>query len=172
MVDLRDGSTVCLRHVEPADAAALLAFMKSLSPESRQLRFFTAACDIDAAARWAASADGDGHIGLVAVDPGGRVIGHAACLRLYGSRGEVAVEVDERHRHRGVATLLLRHLAQDAEQRGIRRLIAEVLPENLEMLSVFDDEFNAAWRFNNGEVDVEFPSSAWQLAPNRPAQSN
>jgi L-amino acid N-acyltransferase YncA len=153
--------------VGQGDAAGLLAFLRSLSPEARQFRFFSAACDIDAAARWAASADGSDQIGLVAIDRDGKIVGHATCARLYGPRGEVAVEVDENHRHLGLASILLRRLAHEAEHQGIRRLVAEVLPENHEMLSVFHDEFDASQHRTNGEIDIEFPSRAWQSSPAR-----
>jgi GNAT superfamily N-acetyltransferase len=165
---LRDGSEILIRQVSSTDADALLTFMRSLSPESRQLRFFTAASDVERAARWAATADGVQHIGFVALDTEERILAHAVCVRLYGSRAEVAVEVDEDHRNLGLATLLLRRVAREAEHQGVRRLIAEVLPENHDMLSVFHDEFHTSGRSQDGEVDLEFPSSAWQLAPDRP----
>jgi GNAT superfamily N-acetyltransferase len=145
----------------------MLAFLESLSLESRRLRFFTPALDLEAAARWAADADGMDRIGLIAIDSQGRIVGHAVCARLYGRRGEVAVEVAEDHRHLGLASLLLRQVAHDAERQGIRTLVAEVLPDNHEMLAVFHDEFQAGQRASKGEVDVEFPSASWHAAPHR-----
>jgi GNAT superfamily N-acetyltransferase len=165
IVRIRDGSEVVVRPVRATDGEALRAFMRSLSDQSRYLRFFSAACDVEASARWAAAADGVRHIGLVAVDPGGQVLAHASCVRLYGPRAEVAVEVDELHRRLGLATVLLRRLAHQAERQGIHRLIAEVLPANHEMLAVFHDEFHASGASKDGEVDLEFPSSSWRLPP-------
>src|SRR5579863_262187 len=142
-IELRDGSRVRFRAPTPTDSDQLLGFLLALSPESRRLRFFSPVCDLDAVAQWAANADGIDHIGVLALDENGTVVAHAACSRLYGLRGEVAVEVDENHRHLGLASLLLRRLARDAERQGIRTLIAEVLPENHDMLAVFHDEFRA-----------------------------
>ena len=86
---------------------------------------------------------------------------------MYGARAEVAIEVDETHRHQGLATILIARLAREAEAKQIRHFVAEVLPDNREMLAVFNDGFDASRRFADGEVDVEFPTSAWQLPPGR-----
>lgn len=165
-IQLRDGRRELVRSPCREDAGALLAFLSRLSPQSRQLRFFSVACDLEEAAAWAASADGIDHIGLIALE-GERIVAHAACSRLYGLRGEVAVEVDEDHRHLGLASQLLRRLAQEAERKGIRHLIAEVLPDNHEMLAVFRDEFAAEVSYQYGELDIQFPSAAWRAARQR-----
>jgi acetate---CoA ligase (ADP-forming) len=167
IVKLRDGSSIRFRPPTRRDAAALLEFLRSLSLDSRRLRFFSPACDLESAARWAASADGTDHIGLIALDASGAIIGHAACARLYGPRGEVAVEVHERHRHLGLASLLLRRLACEAQRGGIRTLVAEVLPDNYEMLGVFHDEFHAEAHHADGAIEIDFPSGAWDGAPVR-----
>jgi L-amino acid N-acyltransferase YncA len=93
-------------------------------------RFFTAAADLTTAASWAAGADGRNHLGLLALDDSGKIIGHAACCRVYGHRAEVAVEISDHACHQGLATLLIAELARRAEAMGIRGFIAEVLPEN------------------------------------------
>lgn len=164
---LRDGTEIRVRHVSRRDEAALLEFMQQLSPESRRMRFFSPAYDLHAAAKWAASADGTDHLGILATDDRGQILGHAACVRTYGPRAEVAIEVDETHRHQGLATILVARLAREAEEKQIRHFVAEVLTENHEMLAVFKDGFDAHRHFADGEVDIEFPTSAWQLPPNR-----
>jgi len=160
---LRDGTEIRVRHVTRGDEPVLLAFMRRLSPESRRLRFFSPACDVESAACWAAGADGIDHLGLVAIDSHGQILGHAACVRMYGPRAEVAIEVDETYRHQGLATLLITRLAREAEQKQIRSFVAEVLPDNHEMLAVFQDGFDASRQFADGEVDIEFPTTAWRL---------
>jgi GNAT superfamily N-acetyltransferase len=164
---LRDGTQIRVRHVTRRDGPALLRFMERLTPESRQMRFSSPACDVDAAAKWAASADGTDHIGILAVDESDRILGHAACVRMYGPRAEVAIEVGETHRHQGLATILISKLAREAEEKQIRHFVAEVLPQNHEMLDVFHDGFDADWQSAGGEVDIEFPTSAWQLPSDR-----
>jgi predicted CoA-binding protein len=65
--------------------------------------------------------------------------------------------VDDRHHGRGIATLLLEHLAAIARSNGIIRFTAEVLAENRAMLSVFS---RAGWplqrRFESGVIDLDF----------------
>jgi ribosomal protein S18 acetylase RimI-like enzyme len=163
----RDGRPVLLRHVAAGDEPALLAFMQALSLGSQRLRFFSACCDLHEAAHWAAGADGSDRIGILATDLDGQILAHAVCCPFPGSRAEVAVEVSEAHRHQGLATILITRLAAEAEQQGIRFLVAEVLPENREMLAVFGDGFDASHTAAVGEVDIEFPTSAWRLVASR-----
>jgi ribosomal protein S18 acetylase RimI-like enzyme len=67
----------------------------------------------------------------------------------------------------GLGTILIERLAEIAERRGVRTLVAEVLPENEAMLEVFRDGFDAAIRWTDGVDSVEFPSAAWRLARTR-----
>lgn len=163
-LQLRNGITVQVRSVHANDRAAVLTFLTDLSAPAQRLRFFTAAADLPTAAAWATGADGRNHLGLVALDHAGRMVGHAACCRVYGHRAEVAVEIADGARHQGLATSLIAELARRAEALGIRAFIAEVLPENHEMLAVFHDGFDATQSVRAGEVDIEFPTSAWRRA--------
>lgn len=156
-----------MRHVRAEDEAALLAFLGALSPTSRRLRFFSLANDLAEAAHRAAAADGFAQIGLLVRDASGTIIGHAACFRLNERDAEVAVEIDEAHRHRGLATALIAALARESEEQGVARFVAEVLPENREMLAVFHDGFAAQDTWAPGEIDVAFPTSAWRDLPVR-----
>ena len=163
-VRLRSGDRVRIRPVQRDDRPLMLQFMSQLDARSRQLRFFTAGANLTAAADWATSADGCDHIGLVALDQTGELAGHAACCRTYGRRAEVSVEISGRSRHQGLATILIAELAHRAETLGIDTFIAEVLPENHDMLAVFHDGFDAGQRCQDGEFDIEFPTSAWRRA--------
>ena len=166
-IQLRDGRRVTLRPVEHADAAAILAFLDHLSEEDRRLRFFTGAANMRGNARWAADADGIEHCGLLAIDRRGRVVGHAMYVRVDASRAEVAVEVADDFHHLGLATMLVARLARDAAGRGVDRFIAEVLPENRDMLAVFADGFASVRTFADGEVHVEFDTASWELSQER-----
>ena len=79
---------------------------------------------------------------------------HAALLAWLGSRlagvasyepagrpgeAEIAFAVPDDMHRRGIATLLLEHLASLARQRGLCAFIAETLAENSAMLRVFGD---------------------------------
>ena len=73
---------------------------------------------------------------------------------------EAAFMVDDEQHGRGIATLMLEHLAAIARVNGIERFTAEVLSDNRGMLAVFA---KAGWplqrRFESGVVDLD-----WELA--------
>jgi GNAT superfamily N-acetyltransferase len=161
-VRLRTGARVRIRPVQRDDGPLMQQLMTHLDARSRRLRFFTAAADLTAATDWATSADGCDHVGLVALDAAGRLAGHAACCQVY--RGCAAVEISDASRHQGLATVLIAELARRAEAIGIDTFVAEVLPENRDMLAVFHDGFDARQHRQDGEVDIRFPTSAWRRA--------
>jgi GNAT superfamily N-acetyltransferase len=49
----------------------------------------------------------------------------------------VAFTVEEDYHRQGMARILLQHLAVIAREKGLSRFVAEVLPENKGMLTVF-----------------------------------
>src|SRR5262249_20451307 len=70
---------------------------------------------------------------------------------------DVAFTVDDAHHGRGIATVLLEHLAAIARELGINRFTAEVLPDNRPMLGVFRAAgFDVSTRFSSGLIDVVF----------------
>jgi GNAT superfamily N-acetyltransferase len=166
LVRLRDGSLVTIRLAIAQDETALRSFLSGLSLEARRLRFFTGAADIGYAAHLAATKD-ETHYGLVAHDEEGVLVGHALYVQVDDKDAEVAVEVADHLYGRGLGTVLIERLAAVAEERGITRFTAEVLPENRGMLEVFRDGFDARLTFHEGTEAVEFPTSAWRLARTR-----
>lgn len=161
---LRDGSTVAIKRSTPADEGALREFLDGLCLEARRLRFFTGAVDVERAAH--ESAAGPDQVGLLALGADGALLGHALYIPLPGpgNRAEVAVEVADDLHGLGLGTILIERLAEIAERRGIELLVAEVLPDNREMLEVFHDGFDAEARWEDGIERVEFPAAAWRLA--------
>jgi GNAT superfamily N-acetyltransferase len=166
LVLLRDGSSVTVRAVRAADEPALHSFLAALSLEAQRLRFFSAAANMDFAAHLGAAADRR-HVGLIAFDAAGLVVGHVTYAELDRESAEVAVEVADKLHGQGLGTILLAHLAAIAEQRGIIRFVAEVLPENREMLQVFRDGFGARVAFREGIDAVEFATASWRLCDER-----
>ncbi len=166
LVRLRDGSHVTVRAVCGEDEPALRSFLARLCAQARYLRFFTGAADVTSAARLAASIDPDRY-GLLAHDEAGVLVGHALYIQLDDTRAEVAVEVADRLHDRGLGTILIERLASVAEEHGITRFIAEVLPQNRQMLAVFRDGFDANVVLRDGSDAVEFPTSAWRTARER-----
>jgi acetyl coenzyme A synthetase (ADP forming)-like protein len=159
-VALRDGGTVRVRPVREDDGPALREFLGALSADSRWLRFFTAGADLDRAARtFAAPGDGAGR-GLVAVagDPE-RIVAHADYVRETEDRAEVAFAVADDWQGRGIATVLLAHLAGRAQLDGIDTFTATVLPGNHRMIKVFRDSgFAVDVQSLPGELSIEMPA--------------
>lgn len=117
-VVLRDGSTVHVRPVAPEDRDAMRAFLGSLSEDSRRLRYFSAGANLD----WAASAaveSGPKAYGLVAIRGDGRIVAHATYGRDGDDRAEVGFAVADELHGMGIATTLLAHLAEAAQESGI-----------------------------------------------------
>jgi acetate---CoA ligase (ADP-forming) len=156
-VALRDGGTVRIRPVRPDDEAALRAFLGDLSEEARWLRFFSAAANLDRAA--AAFVD-DSEFGLVAVAGASeQIVAHAAYVRESPEKAEVAFEVADDWQGRGIATVLLAHLAEYAQRDGVTTFTATVLASNHRMIRVFRDSgFAVDVRSLPGELSVEMPA--------------
>ena len=161
-VVLRDGSTVHVRPVRPDDREALKRFLERLSPDSRSLRFFSLGVNLDGAAGWAADVDYELRFGLLAL--GGTrqaVVGHATWSRQDrdDDRAEVAFEVADAYQGNGLGTILLAHLAEAAQERGVSVFEAEVLPHNHRMAKVFRESgFAVRTRSAPDVVRIEFPT--------------
>jgi L-amino acid N-acyltransferase YncA len=166
LLRLRDGSFVTIRPAAARDEPALRSFLSGLSLTARQWRFFGAGTDLASAARQMATSGSDRY-GLVAHDEQGVIVGHALYVQLDETRAEVAVEVADYLHGRGLGTILIERLAAVAERQGIARFIAQVLPENREMLDVFRDGFDAAIAFHEGTETIGFPTSSWRVARER-----
>ena len=137
-VVLADGETVLVRALRPSDAPALDAFHRRQSPESNYRRFFSAKPVLTPAElRHFTDVDMVGRAALC-VEWHGEFIAWASYERWPGrDDADTAFMVDEAHQGKGIATLLLEHLAAIATSNGIERFTAEVLAENRAMLSVF-----------------------------------
>ncbi len=158
---LRDGSTIRVRPVRATDREGLLGFLEALSPESRWFRFFSGGGNLEQAAAWAADVDYVDRLGLVAtVGEEERIVAHAVSIQMGGGRAEVAFAVADELQGRGVATILLGHLASAARARGIQTFAAVVLPENHRMLQVFRDSgLPVSVHAEPGLLAVELPTS-------------
>ncbi len=155
-----------VRQATTEDEGALRSFLSGLCLEAQRLRFFTGAANLTQAAHLAAVVD-DRHFGLIAHDQAGMVVGHGIFVLVDETRAEVAVEIADHLRGRGLGTVLVEELAAAAERRGVTRFIAEVLPDNRAMLDVFRDGFDARITLHNGTDAVEFPTASWRLAHER-----
>ncbi|MFW2332264.1 GNAT family N-acetyltransferase [Ilumatobacter sp.] len=158
-VVLGDGTTAAIRPITPDDAPALAEFHVRQSPESRYRRFFSPKPTLrESDLRRFTNVDFVDRVALV-VEDHGDFIAWASYERLQNrDDAEVAFMVDDRCQGRGVATLLLEHLAAIAKTNGIERFTAQTLADNRSMLAVFA---KAGWpvhrRFDSGVIDVDFP---------------
>ncbi len=162
---LTDGSLVHLRPPVRADRAALLALHEGLSERSAYFRYFSLSRQAGAehvdrllGAHGAPDVPNAGLASLIALI-GDEVAGLASYERLpTQDEAEVALLVDDDHQGLGIGTLLLEGLAVHAPANGVARLVAEVLPNNTHMLSVFRATgFAAHTRYADGTVHVDLP---------------
>ena len=160
-VVLRDGSTVHVRDTGAEDRLALERFLRGLSMESRQLRFFTAGPDLRMAADRAAGAHERGAASVVATTGSPPEIVAHACFEPLGDRqAEIAFEVADALQGRGISTILMAQLAARARARGIEEFIAEVLPENRRMLDTFRESgFPTEVRREAGDLRISLPTA-------------
>jgi acyl-CoA synthetase (NDP forming)/GNAT superfamily N-acetyltransferase len=158
-VVLADGGTVHVRPIRPDDGGRIAALHHRLSPETVYLRFFTPLPSLSPAMlERFVHVDYTDRLALVA-ELGPDILAVARYDRLPGQdAAEVAFVVDDAHQGRGIGILLLEHLAAAAAERGIRRFVAETLPTNDKMLSVFHAAgFGEERHFAEGVVQVSFP---------------
>ncbi|HYI56482.1 MAG TPA: GNAT family N-acetyltransferase, partial [Microlunatus sp.] len=88
---------------------------------------------------------------------GENMIGVGRYDRLENDQAEVAFLVEDAHQGRGIAQLLLEHLADAARERGITKFVAEVLPQNRRMAQVFADAgYRVQKGYDDGVLMVEF----------------
>jgi GNAT superfamily N-acetyltransferase len=156
---VRGGGSVHLRPIRPDDAGRLVEFHGRLSPQSVYHRFFfvhprLSAPEIERFTH----VDYEDRLALVALD-GDRLVAVGRYERLPGTdEAEAAFVVADDFQHRGIATLLLEHLAAAAHQAGIETFVAQTLAENHEMLGVFmSSGFRVTTASEYGTVTVRFP---------------
>jgi acyl-CoA synthetase (NDP forming)/RimJ/RimL family protein N-acetyltransferase len=162
-VVLADGGTAHLRPIRADDAGLLREFYARLSPESIYYRFFSPRPRLtDREIEHFTNVDYDDRVALIATI-GGAMVAVVRYDRINPNGGgparpgersptaEVAFLVEDAHQGRGLASVLLEHIAAAARERGITGFIADVLPENRRMSKVFREAgYKAEQRFEDG----------------------
>jgi acyl-CoA synthetase (NDP forming)/GNAT superfamily N-acetyltransferase len=139
-IQARDGRRYTLRPVRPEDEPALLRLLESLRPEDIRLRFFASIryFSHEMAARMT-QIDYDREIAFVAMPEGEPealcAIAHLV-LDPYGEEGEFALLVHHGHTGAGLGRALMTALLNGGRQRGLQRVIGDVLRENGPMLAL------------------------------------
>jgi acyl-CoA synthetase (NDP forming)/GNAT superfamily N-acetyltransferase len=136
---LADGDIATVRAFEPEDAERTRELHRRASDASVYRRFF--ALDRNSGDRYVdhlLAASPDDTVALVA-EYDGDIVAVAGYERVGPAAAEAAFFVDDRMQGKGVATLLLEHLAAVGRRRGIEMFEAEVLVDNHPMIKVFRD---------------------------------
>jgi acyl-CoA synthetase (NDP forming)/RimJ/RimL family protein N-acetyltransferase len=155
---LADGGVAHLRPIRPSDADRLVAFYERVSPESKYLRFFAPYPRLsDRDVKRFTEVDYVRRVAFI-LTLGENMIAVGRYDRVEDDHAEVSFLIEDAHQGRGIAQLLLEHLAQAARERGITRFVAEVLPENRRMAKVFADAgYRVSKGIEDGVLAVEFP---------------
>jgi len=156
-VVLRDGSVAHVRPIVPDDGDRLRRFHAGQSAESIYLRFFAALKSLsDKDVARFTQVDYDSRVALVATVRG-EIIGVARYDRIDVTSAEVAFNISDAYQGKGVGSVLLEHLAAVAQERGVARFVADVLPQNRKMIQVFNDAgYEVSHKFDNGVIAVAF----------------
>lgn len=157
-VVLSDGATAHIRPIVAADAQLLVDFYARVSDESKYFRFFApyprlSSRDVE----YFTQVDHESRVAIVVV-LGEEMIAVGRYERLERDEvAEVSFLVEDDHQGRGIGSVLLEHLAQAAREHGITRFVADVLPDNRKMITVFSDAgYTVDNQFDDGVVRVEF----------------
>jgi len=139
---LRDGRRCKIRALKPEDRVSLLAAVGQSSAQSLYRRFFSPKRSFtEHEISYFLNVDFVGHVALVAaLDSEGQeaIIGGGRYMLIEPGNAEVAFVVVDRYQGQGVGATLLRHLALIARDAGINQFTAEVLADNIAMLTVFE----------------------------------
>jgi RimJ/RimL family protein N-acetyltransferase len=139
---LRNGALLQIRALHPSDRTEMLAFIARSSPETLYRRFFAPKRSFsEREIEFFLNVDFHNHVALAAVlSEGGEqeIVGGARYIVSQPGCAEVAFAVDDPHQKRGIATHLIAHLIEIARASGLEEFVAEVLPENVPMLKVFE----------------------------------
>jgi RimJ/RimL family protein N-acetyltransferase len=154
---LRDGRTAHLRPILPEDAEGLVEFYSHVSKESKYFRFFAPMPTLSErdVARFT-QVDYHDRVAFV-MTVAERIIGVGRYDVVEKGQAEVAFLVQDAHQGRGIAQLLLEHLAQAGRERGVSRFVAEVLPDNRRMIQVFREQgYVVKGGWDEGVMHLEF----------------
>lgn len=139
---LRDGRVVEIRALRPSDRAGLLDAVGRVGASSLYRRFFGVKRhftedEID----FFVNVDFNRHVALVAVIDGGggtTIVGGGRYVVAGPGTAELAFAVVDQYQRQSIGATLMRHLIAIARDAGLTELVADVLPDNIPMLKVFE----------------------------------
>ena len=163
---LRDGQAAHLRPIHPEDRDLLVEFYEQVSAESKYLRFFAPMPHLsERDIKRFTEVDHHERVAFV-LTVAQKIIAVGRFDTIPHKAGEpkvaeVAFLVQDAHQGRGIAQLLLEHLAQAGRERGVDMFEAEVLPENQRMIQIFREAgYHVAGGYEDGVMRLVFPIDA------------
>jgi RimJ/RimL family protein N-acetyltransferase len=139
---LRDGSSIEIRALRPNDRDHMLEAIGRTSPQSLQRRFFVPKRGFsEKEVSFFMNIDFDNHVALVAqADEEGQpvIVGGGRYIVVRPGEAELAFVVVDAYQGKGIGKALMRHLLEIAREAGLKELTADVLPENVAMLKIFN----------------------------------
>ena len=126
-----------MRPAHRADAPAIQAFVRQLSPDTRRKRFFGPIVELspqqlERLTERASLSD----LSLLAFNAAAELVGMAQCVATGGAEAEFALVVADRWQRRGIGTAMCRALLEHAHAHRLARLAGFVLWENQAMLGL------------------------------------
>ena len=157
---LKDGTLVTVRAIRKDDKRRILDAFRALDREAVYRRFFSPKEDLtDAELEQVTDVDFRQVVALVATvsqaDGEEIVIGDGRYVADEGNnpkRAELAFLIAEPYRGRGIASLLLRHLASIAQDADLSAFEADVLAYNAPMFAVFQRSGLPIHRRSEGDI--------------------
>lgn len=159
---LHDGTPVTIRPIRPEDEPLLVDFHRTLSEQSVYQRYFqplplseriaherlTRICFIDYAREMALVAE----LRDAAGKP--RIIGVGRLIKLRGGgEAEFAILISDEYQHQGLGKALLSRLVQIGRREGVKRIVADILPDNVGMIRVSEQVgFTCKYHADEGVV--------------------
>ncbi len=158
---LRDGTTVTVRAIRPEDEPLIVALHAGHSERTIRMRFFSLVKTLsrDSLIRLC-HLDYDREMALVSVltkDNESKILG-VSRYYLHPETGtaEFALVVGDAYQRKGLGRHLLSRLIDIAKERGVRKLVGQVLRENEQMLALTASlGFSAPVSVEQGVVKVE-----------------
>lgn len=141
---LLDGGTAVLRAIRPSDKGILIEGMHHFSPQALYYRFLTPKRELTTAElKFFTELDFQNHVALLTFVKRGNEeipvgVGRYVVTESPADRNcaEIAFAVEDEFQDRGIATLLMKHLALIARKSKLEYFKALVLSDNLKMLKV------------------------------------
>ena len=138
---LRDGRSIEIRALRPDDETQMLEALSRTSLQTLYRRFFGVKKGFSEGEKaFFLNANFTDHIALVATIRQGNdtvIVGGARYVVAAPGVAEVALMVVDEFQGNGIGSALMRHLIFLAKGASIKRLVADVLPDNTAMLNVF-----------------------------------